>query len=179
MNMELLELYRRASAWTLGMVPGASDRLEAATPCDDWDVRALLNHMLDTQNYFVAGARGGDASPPSPNPPELLSDDPVADFDAARRDTLDTFGRDGVIEKTGAALGIAFADQLVHGWDLATATGQDTTMPEGLPEAAYEVIHGRLPDEQRQGGFKPELPVAPDASAQDKLLAHTGRDPST
>ncbi len=60
----------------------------------------------------------------------------------------------------------------------AWSTGQETTMPEGLPQAAYTLIYGRFTDDQRKGVFKPEIPVAPDASAQDKLLAYTGRDPS-
>jgi hypothetical protein len=51
-------------------------------------------------------------------------------------------------------------------------------MPDGLPQAAYEMIHGRFSDEQRKGVFKPELAVASSASAQDKLLAYTGRQPS-
>ena len=51
-------------------------------------------------------------------------------------------------------------------------------MPSGLPEAAFEMIHGRFTDEQRKGIFKPELDVAANGSAQDKLLAYTGRDPS-
>jgi hypothetical protein len=58
------------------------------------------------------------------------------------------------------------------------ATSQDPTMPAGLPEAAYEMVHGRFTDEQPQGLFKPEVAVGPDASAQDKLLAYTGRDPA-
>jgi hypothetical protein len=41
------------------------------------------------------------------------------------------------------------------------------------------MIHGRFTDEQRKGVFKPELASSPDASAQDKLLAYTGRDPSS
>ena len=57
-------------------------------------------------------------------------------------------------------LGIAFADQLLHGWDLAVATGQDATMPEGLPAMAYGMIHGRFTDEQRTGVFKPEVTCA-------------------
>ena len=94
-------------------------------------------------------------------PPDLLSKDPVADFKLAQANTLSTFGQPGVIDKTGPSLGIAFADQLLHGWDLAKATHQDTTMPKGLPEAAYDMIHGRFTDEQRKGVFKPEVPVAP------------------
>jgi hypothetical protein len=51
-------------------------------------------------------------------------------------------------------------------------------MPEGLPEAVFDMIHGRFTADQRKGVFKPEVKVASDASAQDKLLAYTGRDPS-
>ena len=109
---------------------------------------------------------------------EILSDDPVADFANARAETIATFAEEGVIEKTGPSLGIAFGDQLLHGWDLARATGQDATMPEGLAEAAYEMIHGAFTEDQRKGVFKPEVPVPADASAQDKLLAYTGRDPA-
>jgi uncharacterized protein (TIGR03086 family) len=142
-------------------------------------VRTLMNHMLDTQRYFAASAKGEEVSRPSPNPPALLGDDPVADFEHARDNTLQTFGAEGVIERTGPSLGIAFGDLLVHGWDLAKATGQDATMPDGLPDAAYSMIHGRFTDDQRKGLFKPEVPVAEDASTQDKLLAYTGRDPAS
>ncbi len=51
-------------------------------------------------------------------------------------------------------------------------------MPGDLPAFAYSIIHGRFTDEQRQGVFGPEIAVASDASAQEKLLAYTGRDPS-
>ena len=175
---DLLALYERASAWTQEKVAGAAAKLDAPTPCDEWDVRQLMNHMLDTQNYFVGSARGEDVSPPSADPPALLGDDPVAEFERARAETLSTYGEEGVIERTGPSLGIAFSDQLLHGWDLAKGTGQDATMPDGLPEVAYEMIHGRFTDEQRTGVFKAEVSVAPTSSAQDKLLAYTGRNPS-
>jgi uncharacterized protein (TIGR03086 family) len=174
-----LGLYERASKWTLDKVAGATDDLDARTPCDEWDVRQLMNHMLDTQNYVLGTARGEQASRPSPQPPELLGDDPVAAFEGKRDAMLRAFGDKGVIEKTGFSLGIAFGDQLLHGWDLAKATGQDATMPDGLPDAAYEMIHGRFTDEQRKGIFKPEIAVGPTASAQDKLLAYTGRNPQS
>ena len=176
--MDLLSLYGRASEWTLSKVAGAKTKLDFATPCDEWDVRELLNHMLETQQFFVGTARGEDVSPPSPKPSELLGDDPVADFEHARSETLTVFGEDGVIARTGPSLGIAFADQLLHGWDLAKATGQDATMPDGLAEAAYKVVHGRFTDEERKGVFGPQVATSKGASAQDRLLAYTGRDPS-
>jgi uncharacterized protein (TIGR03086 family) len=178
MDLDLLDLYGRASDWSSTKVAGAASKLDAPTSCDEWNVRTLMSHMLQTQQYFVAAARGEDVAPPTGTPPDLVSDEPRTDFSRARAETLTTFEEPGVIEKTGPALGIAFSDQLLHGWDLATSTGQDETMPDGLPEAAYSLIYGRFTDEQRQGVFKPEIAVAPDASAQDKLLAYTGRDPS-
>ena len=173
-----LDLYRRGSEWAIANVAGATEKLQARTPCDDWDVRTLMNHMLDTQRYFVGAARGEDIAPPSSNPPSIIGDNPVADFQLARDETLNTFGDPEIRETTGPMLGIAFSDQLLHSWDLAKATGQDPTMPEGLPEAAYDAIHGRFTDEQRVGVFKPEVRVGSEASSQDRLLGYTGRDPS-
>ena len=175
---DLLDLYRRASDWTLGKVAVASDHLDAVTGCEGWDVRTLMNHMLETQRFFVASARGEDSTPPGAEPPDLLGRVPLADFTRSRDEALRTFGKEGVVERTGRSLGIAFSDQLLHGWDLARATGQDATMPEGLAEAAYQQIHGRFTEEQRHGVFRPELPVSPDATPQERLLAYTGRPPS-
>ncbi|MCW2786446.1 MAG: hypothetical protein JWP74_2963 [Marmoricola sp.] len=175
--MDLLDLYGRASSWTLEKATGAATDLDASTPCEEWDVRTLMNHMLQTQQYFVGAARGEDASPPGPNPPDVLGGDPAAAFRDAREETLEVFGADGVVEKTGPSLGIAASDQLLHGWDLARATGQDATMPDGLAEAAYEIVHGAFTDDQRKGVFGPEISVPDSASAQDRYLAYTGRDP--
>ncbi len=178
-ELDLLDLYDRASGWTLAKVRSAVGDMDGETGCEGWDVRALLNHMLDTQRYFTGTARGEVFPPPSPTPPALVDeDDPVGNFERSRSDLLRAFSEPGVVEKTDSVLGIALADQLLHGWDLAKATGQDTSMPEGLPDAAYQMIHGRFTEEQRIGVFKPELPVPPDAPAQVKLLAYTGRDPS-
>jgi uncharacterized protein (TIGR03086 family) len=175
--MDLLDLFDRGTDWTASKIPAATGKLDAKTPCEDWQVRDLLNHMLETQQFFAATARGEQASPPSPSPPELIGDDPVAAFGTSRQDTLDAFRQPGVIEKTGPSLGIAFCDALIHGADLAQATGQDATMPDDLAQAAMGMLDGRLTDEQRGNAFKPAVDVAAGASAQDKLLAYTGRQP--
>jgi uncharacterized protein (TIGR03086 family) len=176
MGADVLDLYGRAADWTAATLANTKD-LDATTPCDEWSVRDLLNHVFDTQNYFSGTARGEDVSPPGPNPPDIVSADPRADFDRIRGEVTDAFRKDGVIEKTGPALGIAFSDLLIHTWDLARATGQDAKMPDGLAEAAYGLIHGKFSDEQRKGMFKPEIEVGDDASAEDRLLAYTGRTP--
>jgi uncharacterized protein (TIGR03086 family) len=176
MTNELLDRYRTASEWTLSKVERAGDQLDAPTPCEGWDVRTLLNHMVESQRYFARSAQGKEASI-SPAPPDLIGDDPAGIYAQGRDDTIRTFSDDGVVERTGPSLGIAFSDSLLHGWDLARATGQDTTMPDGLAQAAYGIVHGAFTDDQRKGVFGPELPVGDDATAQEKLLAYTGRDP--
>ena len=176
MEFDLLDLYRQVSTWTAQKVGGATD-LDAATPCEEWTVRDLLNHMLDTQRYFLGAARGESASPPGPNPPDVLTANPRKDFEQIQSQVAEAFAKEGVIDKTGPALGIAFADQLLHSWDVARASGQDDTMPDGLPEAAYGMIHGQFTEEQRKGVFKPEIPVGDDATPQQRLLAYTGRNP--
>jgi uncharacterized protein (TIGR03086 family) len=172
-----LNLYQRASAWTADKVAGAATQLDAPTPCEDWNVRTLLNHVVQTQQFFAGRAQGKNIAL-TPDPPDLIGDDPVGVFDRARQDVLDVYSQPGVIEKTGPMLNIAFSDVLIHGWDVARATKQDATMPEGLAAAAYATVHGRFTDEQRRGVFRPEVAIAEDAADQEKLLAYTGRDPA-
>src|SRR5689334_89228 len=109
MATDLLDLYTRAGEWTTDKIGGATD-LDARTPCDEWNLRTLLDHMLETQRYFLAGARGQEASPPGRTPPALVSDQPRRDFDAACSDVRNAFAEPGVIDKTGPMLGIAFSD---------------------------------------------------------------------
>ena len=175
--MDLLDLFERGTEWTASKIPGATDQLGGTTPCDDWDVRALLNHLIDAQSYFAATARGEQASLPSLSPPPLIGDDPTSAYENIRQETLRAHREPGVLEKTGPSLGIAFVDQLIHGWDLATATGQEATMPDDLAEAAFGMIDGRLTDDQRSPGFKPARRAPAKATAQEKLLSYTGRKP--
>src|SRR4029453_17956818 len=65
MSTDLLDLYARASDWSKEKVAGATN-LDAPTGCDEWNVRELLNHMLETQRHFAGSARGEDVSPPDP-----------------------------------------------------------------------------------------------------------------
>ncbi len=177
MDLDLLDLYGRSSQWTATKIAGAASSLNAETPCDEWDVRTLINHVVDTQKYFAGVARGEQPAFPAVVPPDVIGDEPLAVFEQARQETTSAFATPGALEKTGVSLGIASSDLLLHGWDLAVATNQDATMPEGLPDVGYELVHGRFTDEQRKGIFKPEVTVGPDASIQDKYLAYTGRTP--
>jgi hypothetical protein len=81
MDLDLLDLYGRASEWTATKVRGAVTQLDAPTTCEPWDVRTLLNHMLQIQRYFVGAARGEEVTLSlSEDPPDFLSDDPCSDL---------------------------------------------------------------------------------------------------
>jgi uncharacterized protein (TIGR03086 family) len=175
--MEMLECYKQATEWAASLVRGATDQLDKPTPCDLWDVRTLISHMIDTQRYFVASARGQDAQMTLPVPPDLVGDDPVGAYDATIADAMSVYGAPGGAEKAGFGLSVAFADTLIHGWDLAQATGQDATMPDGLANVAYEIVSSNFKDNQREGILGPRVDVPDDASWQDKLLGFSGRTP--
>jgi uncharacterized protein (TIGR03086 family) len=175
--MDLIDLFDRGTAWTATKVAGATEQLDGKTPCDKWDVRAVLNHLIDSQQYFAATARGEDGKMPDPTPPSLIGDDPVRTYEETTRETLRAHREPGVLEKTGPSLGIGFVDQLVHGWDLAKATGQDDTIPDDLATAAFSMIDGQLTDDRRGEAFGKAGTPRADASSQEKLLAYTGRTP--
>jgi uncharacterized protein (TIGR03086 family) len=187
--MDLLDLFERATAWTATKVAGAQDQLDTQTPCSEWTVRRMLDHLLWGQQMFASGPTGGTVAPPAGPPPELVGDDPTAQYEDARKATIDAYAQPGALEgmvkgsngdvPAAQVLGIAFCDQLIHGWDLARATGQDTTMPPDLASAALMMLDGRVPDEARGPGknFQAAVAVPGDASDQDKLIGYCGRTP--
>ena len=69
-------------------------------------------------------------------------------------------------------------DQLIHGWDLAKATGQDTALDVDLVEFAYGMLTSGFAEMGRQAGFiGPAIEAPADASQQDKMIAYMGRQP--
>ena len=188
-DMDLIGLFDRATAWTASKIAAADGQREAATPCDEWNVARLLDHLLDGQAIFAAGAAGAVVGPPIGDPPRLAGNDPAAQYETARQATIASYSRPGVLAGTvntpvgpmpaAQFLGIGVCDQLIHGWDLARGTHQDATMPPELAAAAWQMLGGRISDDNRGPGkiFKMPVPVPEDASVQAKLLAYTGRQP--
>jgi uncharacterized protein (TIGR03086 family) len=189
MDMDLIGLFDSATAWTAGKIPGADGRREAATPCEAWNVGQLLDHLLHGQELFASGAAGTIVGPPRGDPPRFAGDDAAAQYEVARQATIAAYSRAGVLAGTvntlfgpmpaAQFLGIGVCDQLIHGWDLARATTQPSAMPADLAAAAWRLLGGRIPDGNRGPGrnFQAAVPVPEDASAQDKLLGYSGRQP--
>ena len=186
---DVLALYRRAQdAFGARLHEVGDDRWAAATPCGEWTVRDLANHVLSEVCWAVplfAGrtiAEVGDRFDG-----DLLGDDPTGRWDEAARDALTAVDEDGAMGRTvhlsfgdfpGAGYAMQlFADLLIHGWDLSVATGQDTRLDPELVDACA-VWFADWSDGYRAAGAVAERPPVPaDADPQARLLAEFGRSP--
>ncbi|MFD3517639.1 TIGR03086 family metal-binding protein [Streptomyces sp. NPDC058657] len=155
-------------------------QLDGATPCADWDVRALLNHLVH-ENLLWAGL--ADGAPRSGLPSDHLEGNHVEAFRGASSAALTAFGRPGMLDRRyGPAPGWRLVEQLViemlvHGWDLAKATGQPRDLVPDIAESALPVVReivGGLP-RTASGSFAPAQPAPAGASALDRLAAYLGR----
>ena len=151
------------------------------TPCEEWTVRDLLEHMIGV----VAGL-GAAAAGSAPERFELASD-PAGQFDQAAASALAAWRMPGVLDRVvdggagpmpGRVLaGINLLDTATHTWDLATATGQRSALPDDVARAALEASLATITPEIRPGRFGPEIAVPADATPTDRLVAFLGRTP--
>lgn len=180
---EISRRYARLAAAFADKVAAVPDfRWSKESPCEGWSARQVVAHVVDSQGMFL-GLVGQDMG-------ELPSVDeyPLSAVEAAtariRRELADperaqvTFeGHFGTTTFEAAVDRFLCFDLVVHGWDLARATGQDETIaPEDVArvreqaEAFGDAMRG-------PGAFGPEVAVPDDAGEQDKLLAFLGRRP--
>ncbi|MGW6376511.1 TIGR03086 family metal-binding protein [Rhodococcus sp. NPDC055112] len=191
--MDLREHYLEALTLTGGIIDGLSEQqLDLPTPCDEWDVRAVLCHLsanARAMRSYLSGTADdtsagltGDA-PPTP--------DPHADFGSAARELTFVLTDDAVLDRSVAlahsgtapgsvAIGVHFVDVLTHGWDLSKAIGTDYRPAERRVATALKFAGGYpdSPDMRGPGAlFAPARALDPDAPALDRLAALLGRDP--
>ena len=180
--------YRRALLNTGRIVVGVRpEQLALPTPCRDWDVRLLLNHIIGGNYTFAEVARGGRADPTG-DMEDHTRPDPGTNYIASADAALAAWAEPGAMDRkvhmsfgdipAPAAVSIHFLDIVVHGWDLARATGQDTTIEPDLAAEALDISHGLLSPELRATGvFGPEVPISDDNPLHDRLAAFMGRRP--
>ena len=169
------------------------DRLTAATPCRDYDVRALVDHLAWGA---VLSQRSATRTPfehdwSSLTPAPFLDGLPVEQWAAAVPAELDTAAdawADPAAWEGETLLGtgpmhaavagpMMLAEFVLDGWDLARAIGARYDVPAELGEAVLAAV-GPLAQMGRDGGwYGPEVPVSADAPAFDRALGLTGRDP--
>jgi len=151
------------------------DQWEAATPCEGWTVRDLVDHAVHWQ--AVGGSVIGAGTTPG--------DEWEKVYAALGEAVKDPSNFEGALEggpfkgmEKHQVFGLVVADALIHSWDLARAIGADETLPG---EAVEGVLLGleRMPDQMLRSEtmFGPAVEVPADASQQDKMLALAGRQP--
>jgi uncharacterized protein (TIGR03086 family) len=180
-TMDPLTQFGELGPTLAGVVGGIRpDQLDNPTPCADFSVRGVLEHMIGGATVFAAAYRGqpGGEQPPS---------DVLAEFGPVLTDLAGAITAPGALDRViaspfGDVAGEWFAryivlDGLVHGWDLATATGQRYDPPAAVVDAAAAYAHEHL-DGMRDGvAFGPAVEPAPGASPIERLVAFTGRRP--
>lgn len=163
------------------------DQLGNATPCTDWTVRDLANHLVGGGHLFAACFRGETVEPPAAAP-DLVGDDPQAAFMASIEDFRASFTRQSardamVVLPFGTlpgpvALDVATLDLIVHSWDLATSTDQRFRPEEAAVEEALAAARQMVPADGRDPAvFGPAVEVSASAPAIERLVGWLGRRP--
>ena len=179
-----LDLLERALDQTSKLVSGIKpDQAGLPTPCTEFDVHALVNHIVYDLRIFKTTLTEGEREAPGA---DLIGDDWSAAYHAAAQDLLTTWrahGTEGMLKtRLGEfpvkwAIGQHLSDIAVHGWDIARATGQPADFDPEVGEAALEWARQNLKPQFRGQAFGAEVPVAPDAPLYDRLAGFFGRDP--
>lgn len=166
-----------------------ADGWGAPTPCTEWDVRQLVNHMTRGNLNYVALLRGASrAEFLAARDADALGCDPVTAFTESVRLCAGAFAEAGALDRivdyplgelTGRrALAVRTADSVVHTWDLARALGADDALDPGLVgwlDEDFDAVFSGLPE--TSGFFADPPPGPPGAARQDRLLRRFGRDP--
>jgi uncharacterized protein (TIGR03086 family) len=148
------------------------------TPCSEWDVAALLEHMAGGSAYLL-GALGVHPIGGAPWPDRAAVEacrSALGEPGALERRCISPAGFEWSVAEATAGTAM---DQLIHTWDLAVALGAQRTMDPEVAGAAVEMFLPQMPEIGRQAGLVgPAVVVADHASAQERLLGAMGRDPA-
>ncbi|HEY3904149.1 MAG TPA: TIGR03086 family metal-binding protein [Streptosporangiaceae bacterium] len=191
--MESYAAFEQAVMSTAGIVKLVrQDQMTAPTPCSEWDVRALLNHVIGT--LWLGQALLGDSEPRYAMAPgglpdtDLAGTDPAAAYSVASGAALaaasdgDALTRLHVTplgEMPGPILaGFTTLDIFVHGWDLAKAIGQPVVLDDAVADHVLGFAQQALgSEEMRAGRIGLALAVPETASVGDRLAGFLGRQP--
>ena len=153
-----------------------SDQRDRPTPCPEYDVGRLVDHLVGFAASFADRANG--VSPAADPSATTAGPDPVAAYRAQTARLVEGYGGDGPSE--GAVpIGVALIETIAHGWDLATATDQPAPYPDSAVEAALAAGQSMMSPQFRgpTKSFGVEVRVPPTAPAMDRLVGFMGRDP--
>ncbi|MFF5990870.1 TIGR03086 family metal-binding protein [Prauserella flavalba] len=187
---DLREPIRIAAADLCAVVRGVrGDQLAEPTPCESYDVRGLLNHLLYWGPALLAAARKSDvpARAAGEESAALVAGDWAQRLVKQTEDLADALGEpsawEGVTSMGGGELPARMAGEMVlcelvlHGWDLARATGGSLRGADETGPAIEQVMRGMAEQGRGMGVFGEEVPVPASASPLDRALGLSGRSP--
>jgi uncharacterized protein (TIGR03086 family) len=185
-TLDVRDIYARCSAGFTARVRAVGDRWSDPTLLPGWDVRALVNHLVNEERWaeeLLGGAtieQVGDRFDG-----DLLGADPVANHDDAAAAALTAIRADGAVEglvhlsfgdQPGREYALQLAaDHLVHSWDLARAIGADETLDADAVTAIAQWFAGAEDLYRDMGLIGPRVDLPPAAKPQKILLARFGR----
>ncbi len=187
--MELLEAYGSAMASfdrLVGQI-GEND-WGAPTPCTEWTVRDLLNHLVAEQLWvpeLLAWATIADVGDRYDG--DVLADDPVGRWRVAAKAAREALLRPGLLEgEVHLSRGLTPApeygweltlDLAVHGWDLAQGIGAGSPIDPRLAETLLAIFDDQVQQWRNWGIFAAPVPIEPEADPPARLVALLGRQP--
>jgi uncharacterized protein (TIGR03086 family) len=178
---DVTERYRRLAATLTARIEGVrDDAWSNPTPCAQWTARDLVGHLVDVHGRFqqLVGRTLVEHPAVEEDPAAAwaaVRDQMQADLDDPARVDEEYDGRFGRSTFGASVDGFVNFDLVVHGWDLARATGQDDTIdPRDVQRVQRQV--DAMGDVMRENGVIADpVDPAPDASAQDRLMNSLGR----
>ncbi len=183
---DVVDRIESALAATDRLVAGIHpDQWDAETPCTDWDVRTLVNHLVGGLRIYAAELTSTDAG--REHEDDWLGDDAIAAYRDAASAVLAAWRSPGAMSAVidlsvgrmpaPMAAVIELTEIVVHGLDVAVATGQEDAVDEEQAAALLELMTGMGVDAFRVPGvFGPAVPASGAAPAHLQLLAFLGRD---
>jgi uncharacterized protein (TIGR03086 family) len=162
------------------------DQWSSSTPCTDWDVRALVNHLvnetlwmpplLDGKTIEEVGDRfDGD----------MLGEDPKQTWKQASEEAISAAGEGGALERTvhlsfgdfpgEGYIAQVLTDHVIHAWDLARGIGANDELDPDTVQFAYDYLAPQADAWRSAGAFGDKVEVDDSADTQTKLLAIAGR----
>ena len=185
----LLPQLTAASAEAARIARGVSaDQLSGRTPATEWDVRTLANHLVLWTSYNFELRARGESVPDDWQQRDFTAEPGWAETYAEQLDRAMAAWADPAVWEgevkmgdssmpASAVAGMILLELVLHGWELAVATGQEFRVPGSAEAAAVGLVEDYAEMYRQYQGFAEPLPVPADAAPFDRALALSGRDP--
>jgi uncharacterized protein (TIGR03086 family) len=162
------------------------DQWGDATPCSEWTVRDLVNHIVNEDKWTVPLMQGSTVEEVGDRlDGDLLGDDPHGAWEMAKKEASNAVQSEGALDKTvnvswGQIPSTEYVfqlltDHVIHAWDLARGIDADDALDPDLVETVYTLVLPHAKEWQGSGAFGTPVETPDNADTQTKLLALLGR----